>query len=240
MYMFDQIYKFLGQVIVYGGGAAAFAYLIFQYLGKSWIENKFKQKLEQYKHEQALEIQRLKIEIDSVLSGTLKLQEKEFETLPEAWRLLDEAYGRVASLVSHLQQYPDLDQMSVPQIEEFLSRSELLEFQKEDIRQADVKLNKYQEIIFWHRLATAQKACSNLENYIVRYGIFFPEELKEQFSKVIGELWSTLISKEIGEKVNDVKMQNEALTEVKEHIEPLRKSIENNIHARLRAHGVTK
>ena len=44
MYMFDQIYKFLGQVIVYGGGAAAFAYLIFQYLGKSWIENKFKQK----------------------------------------------------------------------------------------------------------------------------------------------------------------------------------------------------
>ena len=73
----EQVLKFLGEVLIYGGTAAAIAYLLFQYLGKTWIENKFAQRLDQLRHQQALELQRLRVEIDSLLSGVLKLQEKD-------------------------------------------------------------------------------------------------------------------------------------------------------------------
>ena len=66
---------FLLQMLAYGGGSAAVAYLLFQWLGKTWIENKFAQRLDQLRHQQALELQRLRVEIDAMLSGALKLQE---------------------------------------------------------------------------------------------------------------------------------------------------------------------
>jgi len=54
--MSDTIFKVLGEVIAYGGGAAAVAYILFQYLGKKWIENKFAERLDQLKHQHALEL----------------------------------------------------------------------------------------------------------------------------------------------------------------------------------------
>jgi len=49
-------------MIAYGGGSAAVAYMLFRFLGKSWIENKFTHGLEEFRHQQALEIHRLRIE----------------------------------------------------------------------------------------------------------------------------------------------------------------------------------
>lgn len=55
--------KFVLQMLAYGGGSAVVAYLLFQRLGKTWIENKFAQRLDQLRHQQALELQRLRVEI---------------------------------------------------------------------------------------------------------------------------------------------------------------------------------
>ena len=129
--MFDlsSVFKFLLQVLAYGGGGAAVAYLLFQSLGKSWIENKFAEKLEQLRHQQALELQRLRVAIDSMLSGAIKLQDKEFDVLPEAWAKLDDAHGMVSSLVSPMQQYADVDRMNAVELEEHLSETEFTQSQ---------------------------------------------------------------------------------------------------------------
>lgn len=223
--------------MAYGGGAAVIAYLIFQFLGKSWIENKFAQKLEQYKHQQALEIQRLRVEIDSMLSGVLKIQEKEFETIPEAWRKLDEAFGRVSALTSPGQSYPNLDGMTQARLEEFLKSSELFDTQKDEIRQATRKVDAYQEAIFWHRLHTVKQACADFHNYVARFGIFFPPELKDKFTKLSEELWAAVSYKAVGHEAKDFKMQNEGWKKIKADIEPLYKALESEIHTRLHSHG---
>jgi hypothetical protein len=233
----EQIRMLIFELLAYGGGVAAIAYLIFQFLGKSWIESRFAQSLEQFRHQQALEVQRLRVEIDSLLSGALKLQEKEFETLPEAWNRLDEAYGHVSSLVSPGQSYPNLDRLTSEQLEEFLKRSELYETQKQDIRRATQKVLAYQEAIFWHRLHDVKSKCRAFHIYVVRFGIFFPPELKEKLMKVADELWSAVTSKEIGKEAGDYKIQNDGWRKVKEDVEPLYKAIEKDIHARLQAHG---
>ena len=177
----EEVLKLLGEVVASGGGGAVIAYLIFQYLGKSWIDTRFAQRLEAFRHEQAREIEHLRMQIESMLSGTLRLQEKEFETLPEAWRLLDIARGQVASLLSPLQRYPNLDQMSSPQLEEFFVDSELLESQKEELRASSRKLDTYQEQIFWHRLSSVKLACSDLHNFVARNAIFIPEPVSETY-----------------------------------------------------------
>jgi hypothetical protein len=233
----DQILKFVGELIAYGGGSAAIAYLTFQFLGQRWIENKFAEKLEQLRHTQALELQRLRLEIDSMLSGAIKTQDKEFETLPEAWVLLDEAYSRVTHLISPSQKYTDLDRMKSERLEEFLAASDLLESHKNELRQEKKKNEAYLEIIFWQSLNDVQRAISKLHNYIERNSIFTPPDLKGHFEKTSNDLWLALISKKVGHKAKDWKMQNEGWDKIKTEIEPLRKNIGEAIYFRLQAHG---
>lgn len=126
----DQVLRFFGEVVLYGGGSATVAYFLFRHLGQRWIEAKFAERLEAFKHEQAKELQRLKVEVESLLSGALKIQDREFTVLPEAWHKLNEAYSLTAWVVSPIQQYPDVSRMADDELEEFLATSELLETQR--------------------------------------------------------------------------------------------------------------
>lgn len=233
----DAILKLLGEALAYGGGGAVVAYLLFQYFGKNWIENKFAQRLEQHKHQQALELQRLHLEIDSMLSGALKLQEREFQLLPEAWQKLDEAHGLVRRLVSPGQEYPNVDRMTPAELEEFLSKSELTETQKQRVRTANNRLKAYEETIFWHRLHCVKIAISDLENFVARNGIFFPTSIKDKFTQISNLFWSAIISKQVGHEAEDYRMQSEGWKKIQEEAEPLYKAIEGEIQARLNSHS---
>lgn len=233
----DQVLKFFGQVIAYGSGSVAIAYLLFQYLGKKWIENKFAQRLEQLRHDQALELQKLRVEIDALLSGAIRLQEKEFEVLPLAWEKLNEAHGLVSWLVAPLQQYPDVDKMNEEQLNELLDGTELSNSQKKEIKSSYDKGASYRNIVFWHRLHKVKNSVGELQKYISRNGIFLETELKEKLSEISETLWSAVITKEVGHEAKDWKMQNEGWKEIREKTEPLYKEIEEYIHKRLQSHG---
>lgn len=235
--MIDQVLKFLGEIVAYGGGSVAIAYLAFQKFGEKWIENKFNKSLEDYKHRQNLEIQRLRVEIDSMLNRVLKIQEKEFEVLPEAWSKLDEVYVKIMGLVSPLQRHPNLDRMSESEIEELLSRTDFLESQKNKILISSDKLNTYSEIIFRNQLSAVYGAIGEFQKYVARNGIFLPPILKENFGNLSKLLWSVLIEKEVGKEANDHKMEFSSFEKLKNEVEPLYKSIETEIHSRLHPHG---
>jgi len=224
-------------MLAYGGGSATIAYLLFQWLGKTWIENKFAQRLDQLRHQQALDLQRLRVEIDAMLSGALKLQEKEFSILPEAWAKLDEAHGLVSWLVSPMQQYANVDSMNAAQLEEFLIGTDFTESQKDEVRNTHEKGHTYQDIVFWHRLHKVKTTFGELQTFVARNGIFLPAELEEKFSKISELLWSALVSKEVGHEAKDWKMQREGWTKIKDETEPLYKAIKCEIQARLQSHG---
>ena len=233
----DAALRFLGEVVIYGGGSAAAAYLLFQFLGKSWIESKFAEKLELLRHSQAQELQRLRVEIDSILSGAIKLQEKEFETLPEAWLMLDTAYGNVASLVHPYQESPDLNRYNDVALEEFLADSVLKESQKQEIRIARDKTTKYVEVIFWYRLNKVNDSIRAFHNFIARNSVFFPPELKAKFKAVSSLLWEATVSKKIGHQAQDWKMQDRGWDKVKDEVEPMKNEIEEEIYQRLQSHA---
>lgn len=229
--------EFLFEIIAYGGGSAAVSYLLFQWLGKTWIENKFKERLDQLRHQQSLELQRLRVEIDAMLSGALKLQEKEFIVLPEAWAKLDEAHVMVTSLVSPLQQYADIDNMSPARLEEFLASTDFSNSDKDEILNAHSKGKQYQEVLFWSRLNKVRKSFGDLQNYVARNGIFLPSELEEKFRRISDMLWSAVVSKEVGHQAQDWKMQREGWDKVSKEAEPLYLDIKSHIHERLQSHS---
>lgn len=58
--------NFLLEVIAYDGGSAVVAYMLFRWPGKTWIENKFSEHLDLLRHQHALDIQRLRVEIGAI------------------------------------------------------------------------------------------------------------------------------------------------------------------------------
>lgn len=184
--MADAIFQFIGQMVVAGGGGALIALLLFQWLGKQWIENKFSQRLEQLKHDQTVVIARLRVEIESMLSGALKFQEREFDVLPAVWDKLDAAFRNVSWLVSPMQRSADVRRMNDVQLEEQLASEEWSESQRQEVRDAQKsdRDKVYSDIQFWYRLDTVKRRFGEFQKYKASNAIFFPLELKEKLKAI--------------------------------------------------------
>ncbi|HWR04067.1 MAG TPA: hypothetical protein VN419_08590, partial [Humidesulfovibrio sp.] len=170
-------WQLLLSILSAGGIGAAAAVGLFKWLGQKWIETRFAERLQHHKHEQAKEIQRLRVEIDSLLSGVLKLQERDFIVLPEAWAKLQEAFYQTLNAVAPYQEYPELNNKTQAQLNEFLQLDWLTGTQKDEIRKAEDRNTVFLEFRFWHYIATARKAQIELQIFIERNGIFFPEDI---------------------------------------------------------------
>lgn len=234
----EQVANYVLDLLAVYGGAGVIGVLSFQYLGKKWIENKFAQRLDVYKHQQNKELSRLRIEIDSLLSGALKLQEREFELLPEAWEKLDEAYGLTRWAMSPGQISVNVGAMTNDQLDEYLATTDFLETQKTELRSSSNRDKTLQEVSYWNRLEKANRAVFNLDRFIARNGIFFPLELKQNFVSIVLIFRSSLISHEVGHgEPTGRQMQREGWKKIEEEAEPLYKKIEEEIQVRLRSHG---
>lgn len=80
----EAILKFIGNAVAIGGSAAAFAYAIFVWLGKKWLEERFARRLEDYKHKQNQELEHYRYQINALFNRITKIHEKEIEVLPTA------------------------------------------------------------------------------------------------------------------------------------------------------------
>jgi hypothetical protein len=187
----EQLWIYIGQIVAIGGGGAAVSYLLFQQYGKAWLESKFSQRLEELRHEQNKEVARLRIEIDSMLNGALKLQEKEFEILPKVWELLDKCYLQLILVTSPFGSYADIDSMDEEQVEELLAMTNFTESQKKSVRQANPKRKKYVDNLIWERINESKDSTTELGNYISLKGILMPFDLKSKLNIISKTLNNT-------------------------------------------------
>lgn len=221
-------------LLVYGGGPTAIAYLVFRFLGEKWIESKFAAQLEADRHEHAKELQELKKKLNSELSRIVKLQDREFTVLTEAWDLLQDALGEVSVLVSLFRQYPEVSRLTPERLTEFLASSRLSEVHREEVRTATDKNKRYQDLIFWYELHDAKNAWSKYRSYINKNSIFLRAELSDSFQQINGIMWDALVSREVGQEVNDVKFWVEASRKMREQSEPLLNELRSKVRLLLR------
>jgi hypothetical protein len=231
--MEEAIAQFIGRVLAYGGGGAVVAYAIFRFLGKKWIEGKFAERLETYKNDLTKELEHTRYEINLLFNRITKIHEKEFEILPEVWRKMQDALGIISNFVSLYQSYPNLNEMSQPALEEFLIKSRLYEFEKQELLQANDKVSYYGDRMFWRELRDAEEAFQDFHNYTNNNRVFLTRDLQEQFIKVDVIMWSAIVVRKNGHEANDSAMWGQANSIIKNEAEPISNTIEKLVQARL-------
>lgn len=190
-------------VVVSIGAGAATAFAFFRWLGKKWLENRFAKNLEQFKHEQAQEIERLRYRINALMDRTSKLHQHEFEVLPEVWDKLSIAMAEVTSFTSRIQTYPDLDSMREMQFSEFLENCELHEWEKKELSVSQSRTSTYAELIFWHRLRRVKIAHAGFHNTFIAKGIFIQPELKEKIRSVSDMMYDAFRERELDKQLDE-------------------------------------
>jgi hypothetical protein len=122
--------EFLGTLLASGIVSAGALFALFKIFGEKWLDAKFEQRLAKYKHEHDQEIERLRGRINALMDRTIKLHQHEFETLPQVWSRLNDAFGLTQSLVASFQSYPDLSGISADHLDEFLNTTPLHNWEK--------------------------------------------------------------------------------------------------------------
>jgi hypothetical protein len=232
----EAVGKAIAAVLAVGGGGAVIAYFTFQWLGKTWLEQKFAKQLEQFKHERNKEIERVRHEINSLYSRISKVHEKEFEVLPKAWELLHRANGATFQLVKALREDADVARMSDPQLAEFLDHSVFAEFKKNEIRAATGQEREsiYQEAVFWREWNDATNAQKELNNYLSLNSIFMTKALREQFRAINLALVRINITEEAFHGQHHTAEMRKTISQDLDKVGKLFEQIEVEVQKRLR------
>ncbi len=199
--MIDYIWKYIGEVVAALGGVGvvvAVAWQGFKHFGSKWLDERFEERLLALKHAQAKEIEEVRFEISRLVDRATKLHQREFEVLPEAWRLLNEAYWSVRKLVAALREYPDLNRMTDQHREEFLEKSRLMGWEKAELRNQGDKTAYYQKRIQWHDNAEAEEKLRGAYTYFLTNAIFFEEPLRNRFTALHDLTWEALLEHDLG------------------------------------------
>jgi hypothetical protein len=230
---FRQIFATIGELVAYTGVVGLAAFAIFKLLGEKWLENKFAERLEAFKHRQNQELQELKLKIDTLFDRTIKLHQREFEVLPQAWSLLDDAFAAVRAVAVGFQQYPNVDGMNTIQLDEWLGKVDLAEWQKNELRATSDKNQYYSKALSWRQLGDAERKRIAFHLYIGKNGIFMTPEIKDAFYTLNKLMIGACVEREINLGERASPQLREATQELNNEGLPIFAKLETAVHDRL-------
>jgi hypothetical protein len=199
----SSIWTALGVAAVAGGSLVTIAYGIFRFFGEKWLNAKFKERLAAYKHAQQKELEELRFKINTLMDRTVKLDQREFDVLPEAWGRLRDTSNILHRVSLGVQQYPDANTMSEDQLEEVLEKSPLAGWQKNELKAARDKTRYFADAMMWHNLNDAGEAYVKFNDYLSKNGIFIPEPVKSKFLKFNELLYDALMERRLSMQYKD-------------------------------------
>lgn len=229
----DDILKFLGGLAAFGVVAGGVAVALFQLFGERLIGHKFDRAMETLKDGHAREMEHLRFKINGLLDRTTKLNDREFEVLPEAWVLTVDAFYSVGEFTDQVQQFANVRFMSAGELEQFLQKSELLETEKQGLRNAQDKQLFYNEAITRHEAARVLGVWQDLHRYVFKFGIFIEPKLKEQFFEIDEILWQAYHERRQRIELDIKPWKFDHAEALKDRGAKLMERLEQNVQARL-------
>jgi hypothetical protein len=224
---------FFGYGILGVGTISAVTYALFKIFSERWLTAKFEERLAAYKHEQQKELEQLRYKINSLMDRTIKLHQREFEVLPEAWAKLADAYSGVRSITLGLQIYPDLNRLNDAQLSEVLKGADLPAWKLDEIKSATDKTSAFQSELKWKRKNIARDEYYRFNDYLRKNGIFIREDMKTKFVALGDLVHLALIEHELNlENPHHSQMREHAIKLSKEG-EAIRSELEKLVQARL-------
>ncbi|MDI3335279.1 hypothetical protein QKW60_02575 [Defluviimonas aestuarii] len=198
--------KLFWAIVSAGGGGAVVAYYVFRHFGETWLDSKFSQKLEMFRHSNAKDLEKLRAEIDGSLKAQVRLQERQFESLRDIWDSLKDAQTKIVASLSPLQSYADLRKMDNDAREEYMDSFALQAWQKKEVLGSTNIQEAFTAMIDRLRLSEAIAAFTKFDALVRRNELFFPEEIYSKLRDVADAMHSSLVDKDIALESKDRKM----------------------------------
>ncbi|WP_347312876.1 hypothetical protein [Defluviimonas sp. SAOS-178_SWC] len=202
--------KLFWAIVSAGGGGAVVAYYVFKHFGEAWLDSKFSQNLEMFRHSNAKDLEKLRAEIDGSLKAQVRLQERQFESLRDIWDSLKEAQTKIVASLSPLQSYADLRRMDDEAREEYMDSYALQAWQKKEVLGSTNIQDSFTAMVDRLRLSEAVSAFTKFDGLVRRNELFFPEEIYSKLREVADAMHSALVDKDIALESKDHKLSRTA------------------------------
>jgi hypothetical protein len=223
----QQVFSFLGEVVVAGGGGGVVAYGIFRLLGKNWIE-----------HQLAKDLEAAKAEIGLTAARRLKLHDREYTVFPGVWERLNTAFRSLGVAIVSFREIPDFSRMQQPEIDTWLSRRKDFTDEETDYfkKQKD-KVQALSRILDTRSLSTAHSDFIAFRDFFQANSIFISPDIKaklDEISSLMNEAWAARRMDLDGHRLEDNKsFLTQAWKTYQEKVKPLMSEIEGSVQSRL-------
>lgn len=222
----EQAFSLFGQLVAAGGGGAVVAYGIFRFLGKSWIE-----------HELAKDLESAKSELGLLAARRLRLHDREYVVFPEIWAKLNKAVGSLGAAIMSYMEVPDFTRQSEQQTNDWLSRSDLSDEEKEFFRAQKDKIRGYSRILEWRRLVEARKDFVAFRTFFHENRIFISPEIKKKLDEIDDQMNDSWSAKKMDwegySRETGTSFMGQAHDTYSKQIKPLMLEIEGLVQAKL-------
>ena len=227
------LYHWVGRFITVGGGIVVMGYGTFRLFSVKWIDHKFAEALAEFKHLQAQEIEKLRFQINSVLDRITRLNDKEFEVLPEAWGKLNDAFWKAEAFVAVARSYPDLERMSQPQFISFLQSCRLDDWERSALANSQSRNKYYMDQIYWHDRKEVLDVARDLNTYLSKQSIFLKSEIRDEFEMLAELIWEAISEYQTNHDIEFQSQRREKYDAFKARGDDMRQALSDRVHKRL-------
>lgn len=191
------IFELIIAVVTAGGGGALITFLGIRSFGDAWLNSKFEEKLEAFRHDRAKELERFKFEIDSAFKARDRIQEKQFEGCMSIWASLKDAQSKLLVSINMLQQYPNIRWMTDHKREEFLQEFDFPKSTLDEILSSDDPQAVFTKIISRQRFIEAAEEFSKFDRVTRTYELFFDQTTFGLIRDVTDAMHEVMLDKEM-------------------------------------------
>ncbi|GEM_PF-2273466 len=192
--LLEAVPSWLPLIITAGGGGGVVAFGLFKAFGAKWLDSRFSHQLERLKRDHATEMEHLRFRIAQLLDRTTKLNQREFEVLPDIWQKADDAHYKTRSLIAMFKEGIDLTNMSDAQLEDFLDKSDLEGWQKLELKSKNnfQRTKYYSDIERRRDLYNALLAGQALNQAVSRSSIYIHPDTFPKIDAFANRIWDVL------------------------------------------------
>lgn len=190
--MIPEIVGWLGLTTVGVAAVVGIVWAAFKAFSQRWLESHFAKELSAHEHDLNRRLEAVRSQFAALLDRSVKLHAKEFDTVPEAWRLLCSAMGSTGQLLQGLQRHQNVAHLSPGRLARVLDGHKFDEEDRALIEslQGRSRQDTYTRFVDVERFFHASEDQRHFHNHLVVSGIFIQPALLSQFeavSEIIGE-----------------------------------------------------
>lgn len=195
--MFDHIFSIVSQILLVAGGGGAAAYALFQFLGAKWLENKFSERLEALKHEQAKDLAEFQLQIDTALDHATKLHSREFDILPKLWEMASAAFNACKWIAAGMQLITTPAEDNGPSLDRWIARQEIEDWQKEELKIAADRGKYLGQALNYRDFNRAERLRFEFQSFLLTNSIFLAEDMKAAFVGINNRMIEVITEREM-------------------------------------------